>query len=320
MSQPLIETGVTKQMETEEEAASCRMIPCNRIRRYKHQPRRHFDEKDMRDLEDSIREVGVVNAIKVKAVKDDPLYDYELVDGERRWRASQTVGVPLIKAIIEQGALTEDEFQQFVVSVASNFGSVAHPVLEKAEAMKRLKDGGKTVEQIARICTCSPGSVYQHLGLLRLHPEVQALMSHEQPRSRRLNFTMAMSMVILPLDLQVEFATMVTTHKMSIAKARHWMRQKALSHGHRIGSLSHTPTKDWQKFSTFITNLADVLPTYIDMPGRTIAELTVAQTLTKVEKIDQLLKQIQVDITTAREEIVAVVRQKRERTGQRRIA
>lgn len=100
-------------------------IPIDHIVVYANQPREEFNEEELNGLADSISEVGLQNAITVRRILDRPLY-YELVDGERRFRACQICGLTSISALVKNIS-SEDE--QYVSSVVSNFCRSGHTPL-----------------------------------------------------------------------------------------------------------------------------------------------------------------------------------------------
>ena len=80
-----------------DKSASFVDIPTSNIRPNPRQPRSHFDEESLAALTASIREVGVLQPVLVRAIGDD---QYELIVGERRWRAARRAGLPVIPAIV----------------------------------------------------------------------------------------------------------------------------------------------------------------------------------------------------------------------------
>ena len=164
------------------EVSKVERILRNQIRRFTDQPRNFFDAKDMNDLAASIEEIGQQTPIVVKAVIGDPKHKYELVDGERRWIACGMAGVDTMLAWVRP---IKDSDEQFVASVVGNFGRSSHTPLEISQAINRIRKSkrmesfspGEQIAKIAKIFARSEPWVYSHLALLRLHPEVQAMMS-----------------------------------------------------------------------------------------------------------------------------------------------
>ncbi|HZY72959.1 MAG TPA: ParB/RepB/Spo0J family partition protein [Edaphobacter sp.] len=141
-----------------------------RVRPLPSQPRKRFT--GIRELAESIKEAGQITPGIVTPITDDPKYDVQLVDGERRLRACKMAQIPF-RAEVREGA---DPEALFAASFAANFGKQDHDAIEIAEALARIQKSGKTIEQMARLAGKSTTWVSQHLSLLKLHPWVQEML------------------------------------------------------------------------------------------------------------------------------------------------
>jgi ParB family transcriptional regulator, chromosome partitioning protein len=140
----------------------------------KHQPRRQFDEAALQGLADSIRAQGVVQPIVAREIAAGR---YEIVAGERRWRASRLAGLSTIPTVIRR---MEDRTAMAVALVENIQRADLNP-LEEAEALRRLIDDcGLTHELAAEAVGRSRAAVSNLLRLMDLHPEVQALVRDGQ--------------------------------------------------------------------------------------------------------------------------------------------
>src|SRR3989338_6580477 len=174
------------------EVSKVERILRNQIRRFTDQPRNFFDAKDMNDLAASIEEIGQQTPIVVKVVTGDPKHSFELVDGERRWIACGMANVDTMLAWVRPIA---DSDEQFIASVVGNFGRSGHTALEISQAVDRIRkpkrmqelSPGEQVARIAKIFASSEPWVYSHLAILRLHPDVQAMMAQMIPEEERLS-------------------------------------------------------------------------------------------------------------------------------------
>lgn len=154
-----------------------REIPVGKLQPGKHQPRRHFDAEALEALASSIRAQGVVQPIVVRPLDGDR---YEIVAGERRWRAAQQAGATRIPAIVRE----LDERSAMAVALVENVQRADLNVLEEAAALKRLIDEcGLTHEQCAEAVGKSRVSVSNLLRLFDLPESVQARV-----REGRLSF------------------------------------------------------------------------------------------------------------------------------------
>lgn len=143
-------------------------LPVESIRPNARQPRTVFDEADLAELVGSIREIGVLQPIVVRPT-DEP-DQYELIMGERRWRASQEAGLGAIPAIIREtddGDLLRDALLENLHRSALN------PLEEAAAYRQLLDDFGCTHEELAVRISRSRPQISNTLRLLRLPPLVQ---------------------------------------------------------------------------------------------------------------------------------------------------
>jgi ParB family chromosome partitioning protein len=141
-------------------------LPISSIRPNARQPRTVFDEEALDELVGSIREVGVLQPVVVRAVDDG----YELVMGERRWRATQAAGLTSIPAIIRETAdsdLLRDALLENLHRVQLN------PLEEAAAYQQMLEDFGCTQEELATRIHRSRPQISNTLRLLKLPPLVQ---------------------------------------------------------------------------------------------------------------------------------------------------
>jgi ParB family chromosome partitioning protein len=133
------------------------------------QPRRMFDEETLEGLTDSVRELGVLQPVLVRA-KDD---GYELIAGERRWRAAKRAGLPTIPAVIRP----TDDVSSLEQALVENLHRQDLNALEEAAAYQQLiEDFGLTQEQVAKRVGKSRSAVANQLRLFQLPPAVQKLV------------------------------------------------------------------------------------------------------------------------------------------------
>ncbi|MDP2642017.1 MAG: ParB/RepB/Spo0J family partition protein [bacterium] len=252
-----IDRQTPRREEYTSEIGQVRRIPRTKIRRFADQPRTYFDGRDMNDLAASIEEIGQQTPIVVKAITGDLKHDYELVDGERRWIACGMVGVEMMLSWVKTVANTEE---QFVSSVVGNFGRSGHTALEIAQAIDRIRkskrlqelSSGEQVARIAKIFARSEPWVYQHLAILRLHPDVQAMMAPTLPEERRLSNAMGVYISSLHHDLQKEIATVVLEKSMSLNQARSYARQVAENAGLKAGTGKRDSTDEYRILENFV--------------------------------------------------------------------
>ncbi|WP_454042242.1 ParB/RepB/Spo0J family partition protein [Cellulosimicrobium sp. Marseille-Q8652] len=144
-------------------------IPVTAIRPNPRQPRTVFDDVDLDELVGSIREIGVLQPIVVRPVPGES-GSYELIMGERRWRATQAAGLAAIPAIVRE---TEDADLLRDALLENLHRSALNPLEEAAAYRQLLDDFGCTHEELAERISRSRPQISNTLRLLRLPPLVQ---------------------------------------------------------------------------------------------------------------------------------------------------
>ena len=154
----------TPDLETSE---TLREIDIDRILPNSHQPRKNFDEDALNELADSIREHGVVQPVVVRPLEDG---FFQLIAGERRWRAAQRASLYRIPAVIREVG----EHAALEVALIENLQREDLNPIEEAQAYERLiSDFGLTQEDVSRRVGKNRATIANMLRLLRLPPEVQ---------------------------------------------------------------------------------------------------------------------------------------------------
>ncbi len=137
-----------------------------------HQPRVHFDEESLAELAASVREIGVLQPVLVRPGAEDGTY--ELVAGERRWRAARRAGLAVIPAIVRM----TDDLGSVERALVENLHRQDLTALEEASAYQQLvEDFSLTHEQVASRVGKSRSAVTNTLRLLSLPPAIQALLA-----------------------------------------------------------------------------------------------------------------------------------------------
>lgn len=145
-------------------------IPVGDIHPNRKQPRSVFDEDDMAELVHSVKEIGVLQPIVVRTSTEKGGEPYELVMGERRWRAVQAAGLETIPAIVRD---TSDDDLLRDALLENLHRSQLNPLEEAAAYQQLLEDFGTTHEQLADRIGRSRPQVSNTLRLLKLPPLVQ---------------------------------------------------------------------------------------------------------------------------------------------------
>jgi ParB family chromosome partitioning protein len=144
------------------------------IRPNPHQPRRSFDSEALGELRDSIRQHGVLQPIVVRPRGDG----FEIVAGERRWRASALAGLTRIPAVVRDGL---DDREMLELALVENVQRQDLDPIERARAFVRLREVlGMTQEQVADRVGLRRPTVTNLVRLLELPESIQALVSGGQ--------------------------------------------------------------------------------------------------------------------------------------------
>lgn len=157
------------------EGTALREIPTGQIEPNRYQPRDYFDEESLASLTASVRELGVLQPVLVRPT-DDPAR-FELIAGERRWRAAKRAGLPSVPAIVRE----VDDLDSLEQAVVENLHREDLNPLEEAAAYQQLiEDFHLTQERLAERVGKSRSAVANTLRLFQLPPSIQKLVAENQ--------------------------------------------------------------------------------------------------------------------------------------------
>src|ERR1700727_264149 len=150
-----------------------RVVPIPHIRPNSYQPRSHFDEESMGSLAASIREVGLLQPVLVRQLEGEE-DSYELIAGERRWRAARRAGLQTIPVLVQ----VADDVASLEQALVENLHRVDLNALEEAAAYQQLIDEfGLTHEQVATRMGKGRATVTNTLRLLQLPAGAQRALA-----------------------------------------------------------------------------------------------------------------------------------------------
>jgi ParB family chromosome partitioning protein len=156
------------------EGGGLREIPISKIRANRFQPRGHFDEESLGSLTESVRTLGVLQPVLVRPLDDG----FELIAGERRWRAAKRAGLQTVPAVVRDGQADVAALEQALVENLHR--QDLNPLEEAAAYQQLMEDFGLTQEQVATRVGKSRSSVANHLRLFQLPPAVQKLLGEDR--------------------------------------------------------------------------------------------------------------------------------------------
>ncbi len=146
-----------------------RTLPVEYLQTGEFQPRRHFDRDALQALAQSVRERGVLEPILVRQL-DDQQDRYEIIAGERRWRAAQTAGLHDVPVIVKE----LDDQEALEIALIENLQREDLTAIEEAEGYRRLMDQfARTQEDLAREIGKSRSHVANTMRLLALPEDVR---------------------------------------------------------------------------------------------------------------------------------------------------
>ena len=180
-------------------------LPISQIEPYANQPRRHFDEEALQDLADSIREHGIIQPLTVRRLSSGY---YQIIAGERRWRAARIAGLAEVPAIV----IEADDRKMTELSLIENLQREDLDPIEEAEGYKTLMDNYHlTQEEAAERVGKSRSAVANSLRLLGLCPEVRQMLQNGD-----LSGGHARALLPLKADLQLDAANLIVKQGLSV--------------------------------------------------------------------------------------------------------
>ena len=166
------ETTVKSKTETTEEKEPQTLVKITKVEPNREQPRKNFDEDALQELADSIKQFGLLQPILVQNRKDY----YEIIAGERRWRAAKLAGLKEVPVIIRN--YTEQEIVE--ISLIENIQREDLNPIEEAQAYKRLlTEFHLKQDEVAERVSKSRAAVTNSIRLLKLNEEVQRMVVDE---------------------------------------------------------------------------------------------------------------------------------------------
>ncbi|MGQ3889624.1 ParB/RepB/Spo0J family partition protein [Legionella sp. CNM-1927-20] len=171
----------------------------------KYQPRSAIDDLTLHELASSIKQQGLLQPILARSLANGT---YEIIAGERRWRACQLAGLTEVPVIIKQ----VDDETAIAMALVENLQRENLSPLDQARAMARLiEEFGLTHQQIADLLSKSRATVSNFLRLLALSPEVMKLLDNGD-----LDMGHARALLILDEEKQVQVANIIIVKNLSV--------------------------------------------------------------------------------------------------------
>lgn len=191
-----------------------RELPVDLIQRGKYQPRRDIDPESLQELADSIRAQGIMQPIVVRSISDRK---YEIIAGERRWRATQLAGLDKIPALVRE----VPDSAAIAMSLIENIQREDLNPIEEAAALMRLQQEFElTQQEVADAIGKSRSTVANLLRLMTLQEDVRRLVEHGD-----LEMGHARALLGLEGARQSEAAQSVVSKGLSVRQTEALVRQ-----------------------------------------------------------------------------------------------
>ena len=191
-----------------------RSIPVDMLQRGKYQPRVEFDNDSLQELADSISHQGLIQPITVRRIQHN---QYEIIAGERRWRAAQLAGLDVIPAIVRN---VSDQATVAMALIENIQREDLNPI-EESQALIRLQNEfGLTQHQVAEAVGKSRSAVTNLMRLASLETPVQQLLQRAE-----IELGHAKCLLALEGSVQTQAARTVASKKMTVRQTEALIKQ-----------------------------------------------------------------------------------------------
>ena len=260
---PALGRGLDALISTEEEvhtngSSSINEVPLSKIQANPNQPRREFSPESLQELADSIRQIGIIQPITLRQMDDDT---YQIIAGERRWRASQMAGLDTIPAYVR----TANDENMMQMALVENIQREDLNAIEIALAYQNLiEQYHLTQDRLAEMVGKKRATVANCIRLLKLPAQVQVALQNKEVDQGH-------ARALLGLDkpsLQVKLFNEIKEKGYSVRQVEEMV--KALNNGETLKSGRHTLSNKNAKrlpeeYNELRTRLSDVFHTKVQM-------------------------------------------------------
>ncbi|MCX2979978.1 ParB/RepB/Spo0J family partition protein [Halieaceae bacterium IMCC14734] len=232
--------SATPEKDSGENNHNMKDIPVDLIQRGKYQPRRDMDPAALEELAASIRTQGVMQPIVVRPIAGDR---YEIIAGERRWRATQLAGLDTIPAVVRE---VPDEAAVVLALIENIQREDLNPVEEAAALMRLQQEFELTQQQVADAVGKSRSTVTNLMRLMSLRDDVRVMLEHGDLETGH-----GKALLGLPTEQQSAAAAQVVSKGLSVRQTEDMVRRLQMETG--------KPTKATAPLDPNITSLQNEL-------------------------------------------------------------
>ena len=249
-------------------------LPLDKLQPGKYQPRTIMNDESLQELAASIKHQGVLQPIVVRKLEHER---YEILAGERRWRAARLAGLTQVPVLVRE----VDDETAMAIGLVENLQGEELNALDQAHAMARLVDEfNLTHQQIAELLGKSRATISNHLRLISLVPFVKQLIEHGD-----LDMGHARALLGLAQDRQAQTAELVLAKNLSVRETEQLVeRLKKPSVSPK--TKTPTPTPD------YIHDLAHFLQTKIEFKQNKAGKGFITIHYDSPDNLDSVIQQI----------------------------
>lgn len=275
LSTPVETTPAPKE---DNDKSGLNYIPVDLVDRSPYQPRQTISEEGLSELAASIKSQGLIQPIVVRKIVDR----YELIAGERRWRAAQRAGLQEIPAVIQQ----VDDQAAAAMALIENLQRENLNPIEEAYAMSNLtKEFDWTHQEVADAIGKARATVSNLLRLLDLPSEVRESIKNDQ-----LTMGHARALLSLTRDQQLQATQLIVAKNLSVRQTEQLV--KSLLSGKSTDSRSKQTKKD-PNIQNLENNLADILGTSVVIKqGASAKKGRIEIQYNSLDELDGILRKI----------------------------
>ena len=245
-----------------------------------NQARREFDQQALQELATSIREIGIIQPITLRQVEDNR---FQIIAGERRWRASQLAGLKAIPAYIR--TISDENVME--MALVENIQREDLNAIEIALAYQHLLDNdGMTQEKVSERVGKSRAAIANYLRLLRLPAQIQLSLQNKE-------LDMGHARALLALDspsMQIRLYKEIMKHNYSVRKVEEMVN--ILKNGEDIQTATktlHGKTSLPEEYEALKKRIADKLSTKIQMSCSAKGKGKITIPFTSDEELERII-------------------------------
>ena len=282
---PALGRGLDALISTDDElhtggSSSINEVPVEKIKANPNQPRREFSETSLEELAESIRQIGIIQPITLRQMEDGT---YQIIAGERRWRASQMAGLNSVPAYVR----TADDEKMMQMALVENIQREDLNAIEIALAYQNLiEQYHLTQDKLSEKIGKNRATIANYLRLLKLPAQVQMALRNKEVDQGH-------ARALLGLDkptLQVKLFNEIKEKGYSVRQVEDMV--KALNNGETVKSGRHTmkaKNRLPEEYNELKNRLAEVFRTKVEMTCSQKGKGKIIHSFTNEEELEHLI-------------------------------